>query len=292
VATALAVLDQVTVRPVSVFPLASLAVAVSCTVWPGVSDAVVGVSVTDATAAWATDTPAVPLLPPLVAVIVAVPVATAVTCPPLATETTLLLLLAQVTVRPASTVPLASFSVAVSCAVAPTVRLLVAGDTVTVATGAGDGAATVTLAVPLIPSLDAVIMAAPIATAVTIPLDETVATLVFEDDHVTARPVSTVPLASSVVAVSGVNWLGVSEAEEGDTRTVATGAGAALTVAAAVAVTRPAVAEICVDPAATSVTIPESDTVAIDGFDDDHVTVAVESGCPLVPVTVAATTML
>jgi hypothetical protein len=143
----------------------------------------------------------------------------------------------------------------------------------------------------LMPSLVAVMMAAPMATAVTIPLEDTVATPVFEDDHVTARPVSTVPSAASVEAVSGVNWVGVSDTDAGDTRTVATGAGVLVTVAVADAVTPPAVAEICEDPVAMSVTMPESDTEATCGLDDAHLTDTVVSGCPLAVTTCAATTI-
>jgi hypothetical protein len=76
----------------------------------------------------------------------------------------------------------------------------VAGLTVIVATGAGAG--TVIEDVPLCVSLVAVIVAAPALTAVTRPLEETVATEVFADTHVTARPVSVVPPASRIVAVS------------------------------------------------------------------------------------------
>ena len=61
---------------------------------------------------------------------------------------------------------------------------------------------TVTLAVPLFPSLVAVIVAEPVATPETTPLDDTVAIPVLELDHVTARPVSTLLFASRVVAVS------------------------------------------------------------------------------------------
>jgi hypothetical protein len=67
------------------------------------------------------------------------------------------------------------------------------GETLTDATGTG---VTVTLAVPLFPSLVAVIVAEPAATPVTTPLDETVAIPVLELDHVTARPVNTLLFAS------------------------------------------------------------------------------------------------
>ena len=74
-----------------------------------------------------------------------------------------------------------------------------AGATLTDATGTG---VTVTLAVPLLPSLVAVIVAEPAAIPVTTPLDDTVAIPVLELDHVTARPVRTLLFASRAVAVS------------------------------------------------------------------------------------------
>ncbi len=63
-------------------------------------------------------------------------------------------------------------------------RLDDAGVTVTVATVPPD-AVTVIDAVPVFPALVAVIVAAPALTAVTSPLEPTVATPVFDDDHVT-----------------------------------------------------------------------------------------------------------
>ena len=80
---------------------------------------------------------AVPVLASLVAVICAVPAATAVTSPVELTVAMLLFALDQVTTRPVSTLPFASRSVADNCTVLPTCTLAVAGDTVTDATGAG-----------------------------------------------------------------------------------------------------------------------------------------------------------
>jgi hypothetical protein len=57
-------------------------------------------------------------------------------------------------------------------------------------------------AVPVFVSLVAVIVALPAATAVTNPLELTEATPAFELDHVITRPVSTLLLASRVVAES------------------------------------------------------------------------------------------
>ena len=67
--------------------------------------------------------------------IVADPATTPVTRPLPFTVATAMLLLAQVTTRPASGVPLASLGVAVSCTVCPTGTLADAGLTVTEATG-------------------------------------------------------------------------------------------------------------------------------------------------------------
>jgi len=57
-------------------------------------------------------------------------------------------------------------------------------------------------AVPLLPSLAAVMTVVPTATAVTSPDDETVAAFVLLELHVIVRPVSVLPLASLSVALS------------------------------------------------------------------------------------------
>src|SRR5207247_1159253 len=173
VATAVLPLAHVTTRPVSVAPLASLGVAVSCPVCPTGMLAVAGATVTDATGTTLTVTAAVPFLPSLVAVMVADPAATPVTSTVPLTVATAVLPLAHVTTRPVSVAPLASLGVAVSCPVCPTGMLAVAGVTVTDATGT---TLTVTAAVPLCPSLVAVIVAEPAATPVPRPLPLTVAT--------------------------------------------------------------------------------------------------------------------
>src|SRR4029077_15056412 len=101
------------------------------------------------------------------------PPATPLTRPLTLTVAIAVLLLAQVTTRPASGLPLASCGVAVSCTVCPTCRLADAGATVTDATGTLD---TATLAVPLLPSLTAVMVIEPGDRALTTPLPLTVAT--------------------------------------------------------------------------------------------------------------------
>ncbi len=78
-----------------------------------------------------------------------------------------------------------------------------AGETETEATGAGGGAVTVIVAVPVLDSLVAVIVADPALTAVTRPvLAFTDAIPVFELDQVTTRPVNWLLLASRVTAES------------------------------------------------------------------------------------------
>src|SRR5216117_2909488 len=146
-----------------------------------------------------TVTVALPLCPSLVAVIVAAPAATPVTTPLELTVATEVLPLDQDTARPGSGVPFASFGVATSCT-APFTRIDAAGGlTLTDATGT---LVTVMVALPLFPSLVAVIVADPVANAVTSPLASTPATLDWLDDQITARPERALPAASSGVAVS------------------------------------------------------------------------------------------
>jgi len=188
---------------------ASRVVADNCCVLPIATVALEGETETDATGTGGgggagTVMLELPVLPSLVAVICVVPAATAVTRPDdELTEAMLELALDHDTTRPVRTLLFASRVVADNCCVAPIATVAVAGDTETVATGAGGGGAgavTVIAAFPLWPSLDAVTVADPAATAVTTPDPETDATLAFELDHATTRPVNTLPLASRVVA--------------------------------------------------------------------------------------------
>src|SRR5881396_555345 len=212
---------QVTTRPVNGVPFASLGVAVSCTVLPTATPAVGGVTVTDATGTGVTVMAAVPLWPSLVAVIVAEPATFAVTSPVPVTVATGVLLLDHATGRPVSTVPFASFRVAVSCCVCPTGTLADAGLTVTDATGTP---LTVMLAVPLCPSLVAVIVTGPpAATPLTSPLPFTLAIALLLDCQVITRPVSGFPLASRGVAVSCTVCPCSTLTEAGLTVTAATG---------------------------------------------------------------------
>src|SRR6267378_759825 len=290
VATAVLRLAQVTTRPVSGLPLASFGVAVSCTLAPTGTLAVAGLTATDATGTFVTVTVAVPLWPSLVAVIVAVPAATPLTRPLPLTVATAVLLLAHVTTRPVSGLPLASFGVAVSCTLAPTGTLAVAGLTATDATGTF---VAVTVAVPLWPSLVAVIVAVPAATPLTRPLPLTVATAVLLLAQVTTRPVSGLPLASLGVAVSCTLAPTSTLAVAGLTATDATeGGGSTVTVMVAAPLWPSLVAVIVAVPAITPLTRPLPLTPATAILLLPHVTTRPLSGLPLASLGVAVSCTL
>ena len=134
-----------------------------------------------------------PDFPSLVAVIVAVPGATARTDPADETVATLKLFDVQLSCRPVRMPPPASRVIAVSERVAPATRLAEAGLTVTLATGAS---VTVVVALPARPSLVAVIAAVPAEIPRTVPVEVTVATAALDVAQVIARPVRALPSAS------------------------------------------------------------------------------------------------
>src|SRR4029077_3874498 len=279
VATAVLSLDHVTTRPDNGLPFASFGVAVSCTVKPCCTLAGDGVTVTEATGTGVTVSAEVPLLPSDVAVIVAVPTATAVTSPLPSTVATAVLSLDQVTTRPDNGLPFASLGVAVSCTVSPTTTLAGDGVTVTEATGAG---VTVTLDVPLCPSLVAVMVAEPAATPVTSPLPFTVAADVLLLAQVTTRPVSGLPFASFGVAVSCTVCPTNTLAGDGVTVTEATGTFD--TVTDAVPFCPSLVAVMVAAPAATAVTSPLPSTVATAVLLLAQVTTRPDSGLSFPPL--------
>jgi len=129
--------------------------------------------------------------------------------------------------------------------------------TVTDATGTGD---TVTEAVPLWPSLMAVIVAVPGDIAVTSPVEETVAIASLLEDHVTRRE-SRVPWASVKVTLSCSVPPCTTVALDGLRATDAT--GACVTVSVAFPVLPSLVAVIDALPAEIAVTSPDAETVAI-----------------------------
>ena len=131
--------------------------------------------------------------------IVADPVATAVTSPSDETVATDSADETHVTTESGRTFPPESFTVELSVAVSPSdTKESELGDTSTVIARSP----TVIEADPLAEPDVAMIETDPVATEVTRPADETVATAVFVDDHVTAAPDITVPPASCTVATS------------------------------------------------------------------------------------------
>src|SRR2546425_8189742 len=139
-------------------------------------------------------------------------------------------------------------------------------------------AVTVTAAVPLCPSLVAVMVAVPVATPVTSPPVDTVAIAGALDAQLTIRPLSGLPFASSGVAVSWPHCPTWIPAVAGLTLTDATGTG--FTVTAALPVVPSLVAVIVTAPAATPVTTPVEETVAVAGALDAHVIARPESTVP------------
>src|SRR5205807_560394 len=114
VATAVLELDHGSEGRQGGFQPGSLGVPVSCTVWPACTETEGGVTSTDATGTGVTVIVEVPLLPSLVAVIVAEPGVTPETRPLLLTVATAVLELDHVTVRPESGFPPAYLGVPVS----------------------------------------------------------------------------------------------------------------------------------------------------------------------------------
>jgi hypothetical protein len=242
-----------------------------------------GVTVTLPTGTSVTVIVAVPLLPSLVAVIVAVfpPLPAPVTTPVDETVATVASLVLHAIVRPVRTLPFASLVTAPSVTVLPTPIVAVAGLTVTLATGTGR---MVTDAVPDTPSDVAVIVTLPVSTEVTTPLEFTVALAVLLELQVTGR-VTVVPFTSFTVAVSVVDWPMMIDVGEGVTVTLPTGNVATVTVE--VPLLPPLVAVIVTVPAATPVTTPVDETVAMPGLLVDHATIWPVRTLPPASLTVA-----
>ena len=257
-------------------PAASFALAVSWTLAPTSTSAVAGLITTEATGMFATVTAADAFFPSLVAVSVAVPAATPVARPFDDTVATDGFELDHVIARPASTVPAASCVVAVSCTVSPTRMFAALGATTTEATGTLD---TVTVVVPVWPSLVAVMVAVPRAMPVISPVLSTAATAPLLVVHATARPERGLPLASLTFAPSRTLAPRYTLAGLGLTLTDAT--GRFVTVTAAVPLFPSLVAVSVADPAATPLTTPLGDTVAIVLLLVAHVTVRPGSTLPL-----------
>jgi hypothetical protein len=156
--------------------------------------------------------------------------------------------------------------VTLACVVSAVVMELAASVTLNDATGAD---VTVSVALPLFPSLFAVMWAMPVASAVTTPAVDTVATDVLSEFQVIVRPVSTPPPASSVVADACAVSTAVIVFGSRATVTVATATGT--TVIVAVPLFPSLVAVIVAVPDATAVTTPVvTSTVATSGVVEDQ----------------------
>src|SRR2546429_8729832 len=141
------------------------------------------------------------------------------------------------------------------------------GATPTEATGTGLAA---TAALPVLPTLVAVIVTAPAATPVTTPLVDTVATVGALDAQVMTRPNNTFPAASVAVPVSCTLAPTNTVAAVGLIATAAT--GTSVTVTAAVALLPSLVAVMVAVPAATPLTRPLADTAAAPALGPVHLT--------------------
>lgn len=122
------------------------------------------------------------------------------------------------------------------------------------------------------------IVAVPIATAVTKPVELTVAVVASDVVQVMVWPVSVAPFASSVVAVSCWVPPTASDGEDGDTVTEAT--GTARTVIDCCPCLPPADAMTTVWPGATPVTTPAVVMLATDAELVDQVTAPTAMGAP------------
>lgn len=165
---------------------------------------------------------------------------------------------------------------------APAITFAVAGLTVTEPTGT---ATMFIVALPVFPSLVAIIAVEPTPVAVTSPVEDTVAIAVLPVLHVTTRPVRTVWFKSYVVAVACAVWPTWMLEAKGDTLTESTGIG--VTVIEDVPPLPSLVAVITATPLATAVTNPADETVARVGSLDDHVTTRPDNTLPLTSFVVA-----
>src|SRR5574342_292161 len=193
VATSASLVDQMITRSVSGAPLESRRSTVSWVVCPTTTLLSSGQTSMLATGTGMTVIEATALRPSEVAVMIAPPADTADTRPSLVTVATTSLLVDQVTLRPASTLPDASTGSAVSWSASPTNIDRLAVESRTLATGAG---LTVRRAKASFPRALAAISTLPTRTPVTRPVCETVAMVSSSLDQVTRTPGNTVPSPS------------------------------------------------------------------------------------------------
>jgi len=128
--------------------------------------------------------------------------------------------------------------------------------------------------VPAVPETVPCIVADPGPTAITVPIDVTVATVGEFDAHVIGRPVREFPAESLAEALALAESPIASDVESSVTATTATAEIGDFTVTVAEAARLETVAWITETPAVSAVTTPFDDTVAINGFWDE------KSACP------------
>lgn len=238
-------------------PEPSFTVAESCCVAPEERLRLAGDTTTLLIAPADTISVALPLFPFDAAVIVALPAWEAVTRPLDDTVPTDELELDQLTGRSLSTFPVPSLIVADSCCVLPAARPRDPGVTDTLAAAP---ATMVMVAVAFLPSAVAVRVALPALLPVTRPPVLTEATVLFELAQATARPVSSLPLASDACAVSCTVVPELIELDDGVIESVEIGVEATPTVA--LSETLDAFAMIFAVPVLAPVTVPLGETVA------------------------------
>ena len=177
VATAVFDYDQTTGRPVTTFLLASRSTALACDVAPTTTLVAVSETATLATGASVTVNVATPDFVSLVAVMLVVPALRLVTTPFSSTDATAGFDDDQAIARPVNTLLPASRSTALACVVTPATTLVAVNDTVTEFTGT---CVTVSVVPFVTPSLVAVMIEVPGASACTMPDADTKATVEFE----------------------------------------------------------------------------------------------------------------
>jgi hypothetical protein len=177
----------------------------------------------------------------------------------------------------------ASRATAVSCRVCPAPTDVGLGETTTLAIP------TATNAVPLTPSLVAVMVTAPALSPVTRPVLDTTATASLLEPHPTTRSVRMVA-PDLTVAESCTDAPTPMLLDGGATVTLVTARRLTLTVADPVLPS--IVAKITALPAPTAVTTPVCETVATDGAPDVHDAGRPESGLPFASNATAASVVV
>ena len=223
----------------------------------------------------ATVTAAVPDAEPAVAVIVAAPLATAVTSPAESTAATIISALVHATGSPSMTRSIWSRTSAMSRTVSPSaVNASVLGATDTVV---GTSASTTSSARPVTPDEVAATSTSPSPVPVTSPDASTTATDVSPEAHVNAAPATAWPFASLASASNRTVSRSTTVAAAGETATVLVRCA---TVTAAVPDAEPAIAVIVAAPLAAPVTSPDPSTAATEAALLDQLTAAPAITCP------------